>query len=241
MTRLTTHQSLLNRPSPIREERRDVTHLPNWVLSLPGVKIAVGKLGQQEFQRRLVHMSPAFLPIGLPFIPHRDVWGPMLLSTLAVVVIVGLYGALKIGVKVQRTREENWCSNVFCYAIPIVAMLLLFPGQAELGLLTLQVVALGDGSATLGGLMLGGPKLPWNARKTYAGCCSFVAVSTLGGTYSYWGEAVPAVPIATVLMICFVTALASAIVESVSTGSNDNLRVGITAGTVGYLMTSLLV
>ena len=130
---------------------------------------------------------------------------------------------------------------VLGYLIPVVAPLLLFPGRAELGLMTLQILALGDGSATLGGMMIGGRRLPWNKKKTYSGLFCFAIVGTLASTYIYWGEAHPVVSIGTAFLICSVAALSAGIVESLSIESNDNFRVGSTALLVGIVMSAFVI
>lgn len=241
MSRLTAHQGFLNHGISVPDRSFGKPELPGWLLALPGVSTVVDRLGPAEFRRRLIHMSPALMPMVLPFVPHRDVWGPLLLGVLASVTILGLIIALQFGSQVKRTAQEKWHLSVLGYVIPVIAAVIFFPGQGELALMTLEIIALGDGSATVGGLLLGGRKLPWNAKKTFSGLFCFVIFGTLASTLIYCGEARPAVPVLTALLVCVVTATAAAIVESLPIKSHDNLRVGLTAITVGSLMTSLLV
>jgi phytol kinase len=219
-----------------------LTHprLPGWMLSLPGMSRALERLGVTEMRRRLFHMTPALLPIGLPIIPHPDVWGPILTTIIVISSIVILAIACLMGHLLKRRGENNWMQAVFGYMVPVVGALLLLPGRAEIGLMTLQILALGDGSATLGGLMLGGRRLPWNQRKTFSGLFCFTLMGTLGATYSYWGECRPGVSVLTALAVCSTAALAGAIVESIPSRSNDNFRVGITALLVGLSMSWLI-
>lgn len=214
--------------------------LPGWMMSLPGMTRVVDRLGVTETRRRLFHMSPALLPIALPFIPHPDVWGPILVSLIATSSVVVLAIACFMGHLLKRRGEHNWMQAVLGYMVPVVGALLLLPGRAEIGLMTLQILALGDGSATLGGLMLGGRRLPWNSRKTFSGLLCFTCMGTMAATYSYWGEARPGVPILTAFAVCATAALAAAIVESIPSRSNDNFRVGVTALLVGLTMTWLI-
>ena len=158
----------------------------------------------------------------------------MLSTSLALMLAASFSHLLK------RQGEKNWMHAVLGYVIPIVASLLLLPGRAELGLMTLQIVALGDGSATLGGMMLGGRRLPWNRKKTYSGLLCFAVMGSLAATYSYWGEANPGVPIGSAYLICGISALCAGIVESLPIRSNDNFRVGSTALLVGIVMSALV-
>jgi dolichol kinase len=240
MSRLSTHQSFLHPNIGVSDSRINSPDAPAWIFAIPGVSQVVNRLGILEFRRRLFHMSPALLPVVLPFVPHRDVWGPTLIGLLIVASIVALVVAFQFASKLKRTSNENWMRAVLGYMVPVVSSLLLFPGRAELGLMTLQIVALGDGSATFGGLMLRGRRLPWNRKKTFSGMFCFVVVGTLAATYSYWGEARPGVPVLTAFLICVVAATMGAIVESLPIRTNDNLRVGLTALSAGFVMSSLI-
>ncbi len=240
MSRLLSSQNLMKQPLAMPSAGLANPPLPGWLLGLPGVSHLVERLGVTEFRRRLFHMSPALLPIGLPCIQHRDVWGPTLMTILVISAGVALIVAVSLGHLLKRRREENWMHAVLGYMIPVLAPLLFLPGRAELGLMTLQILALGDGSATLGGIMLGGRRLPWNRNKTYSGLFCFAIVGSLAATYSYWGEAHPGIPVATAFAICGMAALCAAIVESLPMRSNDNFRVGATALIVGITMSALV-
>jgi dolichol kinase len=240
MSRLSTSQHLIQSHLPVSAPGISNPPLPEWLLKLPGVPRVVDRLGVTEFRRRLFHMSPALIPVGLPLIPHQDVWGPPLVSAVCILSFVGFLLAIALAPFLTRNGEASWMRAVLGYMVPILGGLVMFPGRAELGLMTLQIIALGDGSATLGGLMLGGQRLPWNRRKTFSGLLCFTVVGTLAATYSYWGEARPGIPILTAGLICGAAALCAAIVESLPIRSNDNLRVGLTALIVGVTMSTLV-
>lgn len=216
------------------------TPLPSFLLAVPGVPRLVDRLGIVEFRRRLFHMSPCLIPIGLPFIPHSDVWGPALLTAICLCVVGGLLIAMNYRTLFTRSGEPSWMRAVLGYISPIVGALVLFPGRAELGLMTLQIIALGDGSATLGGILLGRRRLPWNPQKTYAGLLCFIFIGSLAASYNYWGEANPVIPFGTAYLICLVAAVSAAIVESLPFRTNDNLRVGMTALIAGTIATFVL-
>ena len=122
-----------------------------WVLAIPGVPLLVDRLGALECWRRLFHMSPALLPIGLPWIPHPDVWGPILMGAVFFLAVAGFIVAIVFSPLLTRPGERCWIGAVMGYMVPIILAFWLFPGRAELGLMTLEIVALGDGSATMGG------------------------------------------------------------------------------------------
>jgi dolichol kinase len=203
------------------------------LLDWPVFRTIAAKIGVYELRRRMVHMSPVLLPFALWVIPHRDPWGPILLNAvmLLATVLTGL--TLYRFRTIARRHDEHGLDAVIGYAVPILMLVLLLPGRAELAVMTLGIVALGDGSATLGGLWFGGPRLPWNSRKTLSGMLSFIVCGTTMATIIYWGEARPGVSWNFAIAVTFASTLAAAFVESLPFQWNDNFRVGTTAALVG--------
>ena len=217
-------------PRPVADE------LPAWMLPIPGVKSLASRLGIVEFRRRLLHMLPGLLPCLLWVIPHQDPWGPALINiTLMISVSIMTYAVLRARA-FARPGEEQWARAIAGYVVPVLGMLFLLPGRSELGLMTLGIMALGDGSAALGGLAWGRRPLPWNRGKTWMGIICFVGVATVMSTLYYWLEARPGVPFGVALSIAGVSALMAGIVESLPIRSHDNLRVGTTAALTGLFM-----
>ena len=234
------NERLLNRGRPAVAPgtilRPSADELPEWMLLIPGVKTLVTRLGVVEFRRRLLHMLPGLLPCLLWVIPHQDPWGPLLINiTIMISISVITYAMLRARA-FARPGEEQWSRAVAGYGVPVLGMLFLLPGRSELGLMTLGIMALGDGSAALGGLAWGRRRLPWNRRKTWMGISSFVVVATVMATLFYWMEARPGVPFGVALLIAGVAALMAGIVESLPIRSHDNLRVGTTAALTGLFM-----
>lgn len=186
-------------------------------------------LEPSEVRRRLLHMAPGFLPFALWVIPHQDPWGPVLLSVVALLGVVVVTAALRRFRAFARRGEQDWSVAVVGYALPVLAPLLLLPGEAEIGLTVLGILALGDGSATLGGLRMGGRRLPWNPRKSWTGLVCFCLGGGTLGALLFWGEAVPRVSLPTAVLCVLPATLAAALVESLPFRGNDNARVGVTA------------
>jgi phytol kinase len=175
----------------------------------------------------MLHTAPAFLPIGLPFLPHQYHWS-LIYSGFAISIVGGTIYAATHEASVKRSDECDWMGAVWGYVIPIVAAFALFPTHPEFGLVTLQIVALGDTAAHLGGVFVGGLRLPWNPQKTFAGLLSFIVIGTAAASYMYWGEA-PAVHISTIVLVCLITAIVAGVAESLPSKTSDNLRIGTTA------------
>lgn len=185
----------------------------------------------REIRRRFCHILPGFLPMLLWLIPHKDP-----LSWRARIGVVLLIATLATGI-LSRFRtigrspadERGRFGAVMGYALPIALMVLCIPAHIELAFLVLAMIAFGDGMATVGGLCIGGPRLPWNSAKTWAGFASFIMSAATMGSLIYWCEASPQVPIASVLPLAAVSAVFSALSESIPSRINDNIRVGISA------------
>lgn len=219
---------------------RPVNEAPDWVMLIPGVRTLVTRLGVVECRRRLLHMLPGLLPCLLWGIPHQDPWGPLLMN-ITVLIAFGLIAFSLVRAHVfARPNEEHWPRAVLGYGIPVLGTLFLLPGRSELGLMTLGIMSLGDGSAALVGLAWGGRRLPWNPRKSWIGLASFIVAATSMSALFYWFEARPGVSFGVALLISGVSAFVAAIVESLPIRSHDNLRVGTAAALTGLFMHVML-
>jgi dolichol kinase len=189
-----------------------------------------------ELRRRLWHMLPGLLPVLLWFFPHRDPLSPTLQ-----VIIVAVIGLLAAGIvrgyrRIARGDVYQCAACVLGYSGSVLGMVLLFPGQLELGLTVLAILAFGDGSATLGGILLRGPKLPWNRNKSWAGFACFLLFGIPAAMIVYWGETAfnpeslgPPISLGTAFVCAAIPTVAAAIAESRNSRIDDNVRVGVTA------------
>lgn len=199
-------------------------------------------LPSREVKRRFWHMAPGLLAFVLHAVSHADPISP----TLRWIVIACCAG---IGLKIllsfagiQRRGEGKGFSAVAGYTLSVLLTIFLFPRHLEIGVAVLSVLAFGDGSATLLGLMFRGPRLPWNSHKSWSGFLAFIVVGTLMTAWIYCGETRNAesadVPVSflTALLLVTPVVVASAFAESVRTKLNDNIRVGVVAAVTMSLM-----
>ena len=207
--------------------------------SYPATQVSVwgGRLNGAEIRRRFWHMSPGLLPFVLWGIDHHD---PIafafrtIAGTILVLLATLIFAFFRL---VERPGERaDRIGAVLGYAGSVAAALYLLPSQAEIGLTVLAILAFGDGSATLAGKLLGGPKLAWNSQKSWSGLIAFLVVGGSMASLVYWGETYfnaesqdPCPGFLASVMCCSAVVLASAIVESIPSKINDNIRVGITA------------
>ena len=201
----------------------------DFVFRLPGARAMAGRMGRAELRRRLLHMTPGLLPLLLWAYPHSyPEWElPVRVWVCGLAVGLAFFG-LNRAKEVERKGETGWNDSVLWYAFSIIGALAIAPStHPEFCLLVLTILALGDGSATLGGKLIGGPKLLWNREKTWAGLICFWVCGTLVSSLVYWGEVRPQPTLLSALGVAAMVTGAAAIAESLPLKLNDNLRVGI--------------
>ena len=211
-----------------------VTSSRRW-LELPG------SLSTMELKRRLWHMLPGLLPIASYIYPHKDPLSATF-QKIAAGLIVGIAALLLWRYKtIRRTGEQAELSAVLGYSVSILATLLLFPKHAELGMLVLCVLAFGDGMATTIGLLLRGPRLPWNREKSWAGMLAFVGFGGYLASLAYWAESQPRASWSIALTCGFAAAVVAAVAESLPSRVNDNVRVGIASAVTAVATHAMVV
>jgi dolichol kinase len=152
----------------------------------------------------------------------------MLLRMTALAAVLAL-GVILVFRKIARPGEQHGMFNVLSYPASIILTLLLFPGHPEFATVVLVVLAFGDGSATLFGLLHGHSPLPWNARKTWVGTIAFIVCAAPLAALAYWQESRPHAPFSVALAVGIVAAIVADVAESLPLRVSDNLRVGLAA------------
>ncbi|NOX55254.1 MAG: hypothetical protein GXP27_12620 [Planctomycetes bacterium] len=187
------------------------------------------RLSGAEWRRRAWHFAPGLLPWISCLVPHEDPLSLLYRASAVVVIGVLFIAAVLEFRKFRRRTDESRIGPIVGYTIPAFTLFLLFPAHVELALVTLAIVAYGDGTATLVGRLFGERPLPWNPAKSWAGTIAFVLVAAPLASLAYWGEAQPEVSWS-VAWVCGVTAtLMAALAESLPSRWNDNFRVGAAA------------
>lgn len=195
-------------------------------------------LPYREVKRRFWHICPGILAFGLHLFSHRDPISPTLCwIILGCCVVIGM--RILAGFRQVRRRGEGaGVAAVAGYALSVLLTVLVFPGDLEIGVSVLSILAFGDGSATLLGMMFRGPRLPWNSAKSWSGLTGFTVVGTLMTSWIYWGETrnpeslSPAVSFLTAMLLVSPAVVAAALAESLRSRVNDNVRVGIVSAAV---------
>jgi len=228
--------------APTRSERAtadrsvvDRTLSPGWI------EIAVETLGPKEFRRRLWHFAPGILALG-GAVASSLVKAPVYEAEILVLSALGLVvAALCCQHSIRRAGERNCLAAILGYSLIVIPLFLIFPSHRELAMTVAGIVAFGDGSATLVGLLFGDRKLPWNRRKSWAGVMAFVLVGVPLATSIYWFASTQHATVEAALFCVAPAVLMAAIVESLPIRFNDNVFVGISAAVTVIAMQGLIV
>jgi uncharacterized protein (TIGR00297 family) len=132
-------------------------------------------------------------------------------------------------------HECGYPIGILLYPLSVLALILVFRHELWKAAGIWGVLALGDGMASIVGQALGGPRLPWNTRKGWAGSLAMIvfgAVACAGLIAWTRGQAVDVPLAATSLLV----ALACAGAESLPSTLDDNFTVPL----VGALAITLV-
>lgn len=177
-------------------------------------------LDATEAKRKAVHIGMAAFALLLRWLD----WRGAALSALAafafnVLALPRLGGSALFR---RDDRARGYPVGILLYPLVVLALVLLFPGRLDLAAAGWGFLAFGDGFATLCGVLLGGPRLPWNGEKSWSGFGGYIAFGTLGAlalsSFVAGRGPSPAEGVAFLL-----AGLAGAAVESLPSELDDNL------------------
>lgn len=177
-----------------------------------------------EAGRKLVHVAMG----GFAFLLRDLTWWQAALCALAAFAFNLLVLPRVGGRKLWREREHaaGHAFGVVAYPLAVLALILVFADRLWLAAALWGILAFGDGMATVVGMLAGGPRLPWNPGKGWAGTIAFVVFGTLGSAVLWmWTRSLPSSDWDAVLLRCFVLAVVCAWVESLETTLDDNVTV----------------
>lgn len=188
------------------------------------------QLGEQELRRRMWHFLPGVIALALASVPHREtvrLWVMVMLVLFG--ILVPAWAAIRYQRTYRRGPRENIAPSILGYVIPLTLLCLLCRSHVEIPLAATAIIAFGDGSATLTGLLLRGRKVPWNSRKSWAGLIAFAVVGTVMSATVFWVGAYHYATFAQALLcVAPVVALCS-VLETLPLKLNDNITIGCTA------------
>jgi uncharacterized protein (TIGR00297 family) len=132
-------------------------------------------------------------------------------------------------------RERGFPVGILIYPLAVLALILVFRHDLWMAAAVWGILAFGDGMATVVGMAAGGPRLPWNPAKGWAGSLAFVLFGAIGASVlAAWTLGLPVMAAANVriLVVTVPLALLCALVESAPTTLDDNLTVPLAGALV---------
>lgn len=149
--------------------------------------------------------------------------------------------------QIFRQSEKNpFWSGPFYYSFSILVLILIFFRHLHIVAAAWAVMALGDGTASVGGRLSQRYPIPWNPRKSIVGSVTFIVFGTVGAVclLQWTLRASPELQfsLAQLISICLGVTICCALVESLPWKLDDNLTVPLAAGVLFFLLlnTSLL-
>jgi uncharacterized protein (TIGR00297 family) len=189
----------------------------------------LGSPSKRISTRKLVHVSMLGFAFLLPFLTWLQAAGAALLALFFNVFVLP---RLDVDLR-KQTRDEvstDTRTGIIIYPLSVLALILIYRHSLQIVAAVWAIMALGDGTAGIAGVLMKGPALPWNRGKTWWGFTGFWIAGTLGA-YALTRWVAPAIPTGEVWLVSAATALVGAAVESVPIGLDDNLNVPLVAGT----------
>jgi uncharacterized protein (TIGR00297 family) len=187
-------------------------------------------LSGAEAKRKLLHMAVG----GFAFLLRFLTWPQAAL--MAVLAFLHNWLVLpRIGGKGLWREDEHgagYARGILIYPAAVLGLVLWFREDLWMAAAAWGVLAFGDGMASLLGQALGGPRLPWNPRKGWAGSVAFVVFGTIGASLlTAWTLRLPPGSMFSprILGLMLPLALFCALVESLPTTLDDNLTVPLAA------------
>jgi uncharacterized protein (TIGR00297 family) len=155
----------------------------------------------------------------------------------AAAFLFNLFVMPRLGRGIYRDAGRVRDIGILAYPAMVLLLILLFRQNLTFAAVVWAVYAFGDPAAEIAGRLLGGPRLPWNRKKTWAGLAGYAAVSfaAAAAVGAFVGAArAEGAPRPFVLLGL---ALFAAFLESVESGVDDNLVTPIPAAFVLALLT----
>jgi uncharacterized protein (TIGR00297 family) len=190
--------------------------------------------------RRIVHMSMLGFAFLLPFLTWLEAAG-----AAALALGFNLFVLPRLGADLRKRPQaaagagapDIW-TGIVLYPVSVLLLILIYRHHMDVVAAVWAIMALGDGAAGVAGAAWGGPALSWNRRKTWAGSVAFVLAGTAGAwVLARWVN--PELPAGKTVIICALTALVGAAVESLPISLDDNLSVPLVCG--GFMFCAWLV
>jgi uncharacterized protein (TIGR00297 family) len=134
-------------------------------------------------------------------------------------------------------HAKGYPVGILLYPLAVLGLVLFFWSSLWMAAAVWGVLAVGDGMAAVVGQAVGGPRLPWNRDKGWAGLLAFVVFgASAAALLMAWTARLPLDPAAwhasRTIGVALCLALVCALVESIPTTLDDNLTVPLVGALV---------
>jgi uncharacterized protein (TIGR00297 family) len=189
--------------------------------------------GFSETSRQLLHMTMG----GFALLLRVLTWWQAALCAVAA-LLFNAFVLPRIGGRNlyrQADRLRGFPLGILLYPLAVLLLILVFPRRLDIAAAAWGILAIGDGLATLVGSRLRGPRLAWNADKSWAGTLAFAISGAAAGVFLAWWTHPAIVPPPSrefVIAAPVVAAIVAAFVETLPVRLDDNLSVPAVAALV---------
>jgi uncharacterized protein (TIGR00297 family) len=184
-----------------------------------------------ELKRKLVHVGVGAFALLLRYLTWPEA------AVMAVAAFLFNWQVLpRLGGRALWRETDHGAGHaigILIYPLSVLALVLALRDERWMVAAVWGLLAVGDGMASIVGQAVGGPRLPWNPRKGWAGLLAFVVCGGLAAALlSVWTLEMPLRAAASpwVLAVVVPVTLLCALAESVPTTLDDNLTVPLIGG-----------
>jgi len=210
---------------PLRAERDSFARSER---GFKGARRSAPLLDSKEAKRKLVHMAVG----GFAFLLRVMTWRQAALMAIAA-FFFNWYALPRLGGRGlwrEPDHGRGYPLGILLYPLAVLALILVFHDELWKAAAVWGILALGDGMASFFGLAAGGPRLPWNPRKSWAGLLAFMVFGTMAcSALAAWTMRLPLASWASprILGVTVPVVLLCAFVESMPTTLDDNFTVPV--------------
>lgn len=200
-----------------------------------------------EISRKIIHIGtgPIFVLCWLlfndsPITPYLAVLVPLGITAQFALVGSGVIKDPSAVEAMSRTgdRREILRGPLF-YGIAFVVLTLLFWRRTTIGMVALMILWGGDSLADIVGKRVGGRKVPWSRKKTFAGSLTMLVGGFLFAVLVVWAfvwQGYFPAPMIDYLIPIGAIALGTTLVESLPFSDIDNLTIPLVSVLIGLLV-----